>query len=83
VEICKDINPDVILLDRQLQNTETYDVIRQIVTLQPNKCVIVLAEDSASDDKDILLKLGCKEFLVKPVTGNVLLETVKKYFHNY
>jgi DNA-binding response OmpR family regulator len=83
VEICKDINPDVILLDRQLKNSESYDVIRQIITLQPNKCVIVLTEDSGSDDKDVLLKLGCKEFLVKPVAGNVLLETLKKYFHNY
>lgn len=83
MQICMDINPDVILLDCHIPGVEDYNTVRQIVTLLPNKCVIVLTDTSTSADKDILLNLGCRDSLVKPVAGNILLETIKKYFHKY
>ena len=79
IEICSQINPDVVLMDIRLPKMDGYDAIVQIIALQPNKCIIAITANGLPEDRQKCLGLGCKEYLSKPVDSDLLMRTLTKY----
>lgn len=73
----KDINPDLILLDINLPNTDGFEVIKKIkkVTLKP---VIFVTSRNALEDELRSLNSGGYDFITKPYNKELLLLKIRK-----
>lgn len=73
----KDINPDLILLDINLPNTDGYEVIKKIkkVTLKP---VIFVTSRNTLEDEIKSLNSGGYDFITKPYNKELLLLKIRK-----
>ena len=73
----KDINPDLILLDINLPNTNGYEVIKKIkkVTLKP---VIFVTSRNTLEDEIKSLSSGGYDFITKPYNKELLLLKIRK-----
>lgn len=73
----KDINPDLILLDINLPNTNGYEVIKKIkkVTLKP---VIFVTSRNTLEDELRSLNSGGYDFITKPYNKELLLLKIRK-----
>ncbi len=79
IEICQNINPDVVLMDIRLPKMNGYEAIKRIIALQPNKCIITVTANAFADDRQKCLQLGCKDHFSKPVDGDLLLKSLRKH----
>ncbi len=78
IEKClKEINPDLILLDINLPNTNGYEVIKKIkkVTLKP---VIFVTSRNTLEDEIKSLSSGGYDFITKPYNKELLLLKIRK-----
>ena len=73
----KDINPDLILLDINLPNTDGYEVIKKIkkITLKP---VIFVTSRNTLEDELRSLNSGGYDFITKPYNKELLLLKIRK-----
>ena len=73
----KDINPDLILLDINLPNTDGYEVIKKIkkITLKP---VIFVTSRNTLEDEIKSLNSGGYDFITKPYNKELLLLKIRK-----
>ena len=73
----KDINPDLILLDINLPNTDGFEVIKKIkkVTLKP---VIFVTSRNTLEDELRSLNIGGYDFITKPYNKELLLLKIRK-----
>ena len=73
----KEINPDLILLDINLPNTNGFEVIKKIkkVTLKP---VIFVTSRNTLEDELKSLKSGGYDFITKPYNKELLLLKIRK-----
>jgi CheY-like chemotaxis protein len=79
IQICMNINPDVVLMDIRLPKMNGYDAIEQIIALQPNKCIIAVTANAFPEDRQKCLKVGCNAYLTKPIDSETLMNTLKNY----
>jgi len=81
VEKCRN-NPDInlILLDVRMPGINGYEATRQI--RQFNKDIIIIAQTAFGlhGDNEEAIKVGCNEYISKPIDFTLLMELIKKYF---
>jgi CheY-like chemotaxis protein len=72
--------PDLILMDVRMPEIDGYETTRQIKTnLSTSDIpVILLSALSGWDDIEYGFRVGADEFLCKPVTFSVILESISK-----
>ncbi|HEX5742826.1 MAG TPA: response regulator [Flavobacteriaceae bacterium] len=72
---------DLILMDIKLPDLNGYEVTKQIRLY--NKKIIIIAQTAyaMSLDRKKALDAGCNDYVSKPVTQNLLLQTINKYLH--
>jgi len=75
--------PDIVLLDRLLPDTNGFILCEEIKTRYPN--IPVLMFSTAGDAKDVVagLKLGADDYLPKPFSVDVLLAKVEAICRRY
>jgi CheY-like chemotaxis protein len=80
IEQCRD-HPEItlILMDLQLPVMDGFEATREIKTFRKDLSIIALTAFAMSGDKKRALQVGCNDYLSKPVTREVLLDTLKKY----
>jgi len=83
LQICSNINPDIILFDHPFSKTSGTEIMNQILALLPNKSIIVLSENMQSSEQEEYLKLGCVECLKTPVDPEQFMNTIKRYLPVY
>lgn len=74
----KDLKPDLVTMDLTLTSTDGADAIREIMAFDPGANIIVI---SAVNQRQILMeaiKLGVKDFIVKPFDNERLLAAAEK-----
>jgi CheY-like chemotaxis protein len=77
---CKQIsNVDIILMDLQMPLMSGFEAMQQIKTEQPEIPIIAITAYAMSGDREKGLKAGFNEYLSKPVTRKILMETILKY----
>jgi len=81
VEICSN-NPDIdlIFMDIQMPEMNGYEATRKIRKF--NKEVIIIAQTAffLSNDRKLILKSGCNDYISKPIFKDELVALVQKYF---
>jgi two-component system cell cycle response regulator DivK len=79
--LCKDFEPDLVLMDIQLQGISGYDVIKEMKRDQSIGKIPVIAVTAFAmkDDKEHILSSGCEAYISKPIAIESFLETIKGY----
>jgi len=81
IEVCQS-NPDIdlVLMDIRMPGMDGYEATRQI--RQFNKDVVIIAQTAYAlvGDREKALKVGCSDYISKPIRKDKLAEVMKKYF---
>jgi two-component system chemotaxis response regulator CheY len=78
VKLFESHHPDIVTLDLNMPKMNGLDVLRQVMKTNPTAKFVVI---SAVEDKETVmeaLKLGAKYYILKPVTYDKVLETMKR-----
>ncbi len=72
--------PKIILLDLKLPKVSGLDVLKRIKTADGLRTIPVVVLTSSSEDPDIkkAYELGANSYVVKPVSSDAFIETMKK-----
>jgi Response regulator containing CheY-like receiver, AAA-type ATPase, and DNA-binding domains len=79
VDIFKKQKPDLILMDCKMPNMDGLEAAKIIHGLSPETPVIMQSAYAFAEDKERAAEAGCIDFLVKPVTKQILLDMICKY----
>ncbi len=82
VERAKQINPDLILLDRNLPGTDGLDICRQLRTFS-NVAIIMLTARVDEIDRLMGLDSGADDYVCKPVTPKEVIARVKAVLRRF
>ena len=72
----RELSPDVVILDTEINNVRYDETTRQIIQLVPNTVVLILTH--SEDDRDLWLAIeaGATGYMTKDVTVKQLLEAI-------
>jgi len=76
----KQVEPDVMVLDLRLPGMDGLEVLRQTKKAYPHIEVIILTGYGTAPAEAEARQLGAFDYLQKPVTIDVLAETIKKAY---
>ncbi len=76
---CKLQDVDLILMDIRMPNKNGFEASIEIKQFNPDLPIIVLTACLYSDEVKRSFETGCNDYLVKPVQGNLLKQTIDKY----
>ncbi|GGM42598.1 DNA-binding response regulator [Paraliobacillus quinghaiensis] len=80
IEVTDEFKPDVVLMDIKMPGINGLEAVEQIIEKHPNiKCIMVTAYDTFDFVRQAI-KLGAKDYLLKPSKASEILETVGKIF---
>ncbi len=82
LEIIKEDDPEVIIIDLKMPGVNGKDVLRQVKRQRPEIEVIVLTGHGSESDKQECLNLGAFDYLQKPVDIDHLSDVLKKAHEN-
>jgi DNA-binding response OmpR family regulator len=78
VEIIKQENPDVVILDGMLPGLDGVDVCKAVRPEFSNAIIMVSARDEEIDEV-LGLEMGADEYLIKPIRARALLTRIRKH----
>lgn len=67
---------EVVILDLFLPDREGLDLMREMLSLRPSTAVIVVTADQSIDRAVAAMRAGARDFLVKPVSEERLLNAI-------
>lgn len=73
----RQLRPTVVLLDLTLPDGTGLEVMQEILSLQPQTCVIVITANGSINRAVELMRAGAHEFLVKPFDDQRLIAAVQ------
>jgi CheY-like chemotaxis protein len=75
----KDNNPDIILLDIKMPIMSGFEVAKRIRSSNNNVPIIAQTAYSMMGDKEIIISVGCNDYISKPIEEEVLIDKIKQY----
>jgi PAS domain S-box-containing protein len=81
VESCRN-NPDIdlILMDIQMPKMDGYEATKKIRGFNKNVIIIAQTAYALKGDKEKALKVGCNDYITKPINKKALEALIRKYF---
>ncbi len=79
VEIVKDIEFDLILMDIQLPGKDGNYATREIKKLFPDMPIVAQSAYAFENEKQISMNAGCDDYITKPIKKDELINVIKKY----
>lgn len=76
----KQNNVNIIISDIYMPNTDGYETLKLLRENNINTPVIFQTASIDPMEKEKSFKMGCRDLLIKPISKNELLQTIKKYF---
>jgi DNA-binding response OmpR family regulator len=70
---------DLVMLDVHLPHINGYDLLLSIRKDNDKIPIIMVTATSFIENKDIILKLGADEYLIKPISQKDMLKIIRKY----
>lgn len=79
VELVKQRQPDVLILDVMLPGKSGYDILRELRDdpISAGVPVLMLTARGQTKDREIAERAGCDAFMTKPFSNADVLETVR------
>ena len=81
VEKYKTLSPALILMDIKMPLMDGLEATRQIRALNPQIPIIAITAFAFDSDRQNSLQAGCSDYLTKPISPQLLRETLKKYMN--
>jgi len=77
----KDILPDLILMDLQLPDIDGMTLVRILRTkaMTRDTTILALTAYAMKGDKEKILKIGCNDYISKPINVEEFINTVRRY----
>ncbi len=72
---------DIILMDIQLPGIDGYEATKKIRKINPDVPIIAQTAYAYTEDRAKSIRVGCNDYLTKPIDKKVLLETVARYIY--
>ena len=80
IEMARNQNPDLILLDIMLPKINGYDVAKQLRSEESYKTPIVAISARAGEQgREKAMDAGCQEFITKPFRVSQIREVISRY----
>ena len=81
VEICRK-NPDLslIMMDLKMPEMNGYEATHQIRKFNTDAIIIAQTAFGLAGDREKALKVGCNDYISKPIKIDELQESLRKYF---
>src|ERR1035438_2098583 len=84
IELCRQVRPDLILLDIMLPDSDGLDICKGI-RREPDRAaapIIFLTARASETDRIVGLELGANDYVVKPFFVRELIARIKLQFRN-
>jgi len=81
VDICRNQNIDLVLMDIKMPEMDGYQATRIIKTEFPKKPIIAQTAYAMAGEKEIILEAGCDAYLSKPIKISEMIQLVGKYLY--
>lgn len=78
VEMIREINPDIVVLDGMLPGLDGIDVCKAVRPTFSNAIIMVTARDEEIDEV-LGLEMGADDYLTKPIRARALLTRIRKH----
>jgi signal transduction histidine kinase/CheY-like chemotaxis protein len=83
IEICKTMAKiDIILMDIRMPEKSGYEAVVEIKKIKPSVPIIAQTAYTNREDKEKCIKVGCDDYISKPIDINLLFELINKHFIN-
>ena len=82
IQLYEKYSPNLILMDIKMPNLDGLDATRIIREVSPKIPVIAVSAYAYEKDKAAAIESGCNEFLTKPISPDLLKDTINKYLKN-
>jgi len=79
IAMCSEINPDLILMDLKMPNMDGLEATKKIRETNKNVPIIALTAYAFEKDRIDAMKVGCNDFITKPIMAAKLLEKVRTF----
>lgn len=81
VEICREQELDLVLLDENMPGLSGLETLGQIKEVQPDLPVVMVTKSEEENIMDLAIGSKIADYLIKPVNPNQILLTLKKNIH--
>lgn len=78
IELARELAPDLIVIDLLMPGMDGVTAIRSLKTVSPASQIAVLTSTEDEDLAFSAIEAGAQSFLVKSMSGDALLETLRK-----
>jgi signal transduction histidine kinase/CheY-like chemotaxis protein/Tfp pilus assembly protein PilF len=82
IEIARIADIDLVIMDMRLPFINGYEATLQIKSFKPNLTIIAQTANVMREDKDKCIKVGCDDFIPKPIDPDEFLRLVAHYINN-
>jgi two-component system, cell cycle response regulator len=81
ISLARASHPDLVIVDLQIHGMSGLEATRQIIELDKNKSmpVIALTTSALPDDLEELARVGCRGYITKPIDTDMLASQVQIY----
>ena len=73
---------DLVITDQTMPGLTGYDLAREILAIRPDIPIILCTGYSSTISKEKALSQGIREFVMKPLTSQNLVQTIRQVFGN-
>lgn len=81
IDIFKENEVDLILMDLQLPVMDGYTATREIKKIDSEVPIIAQTAHVMSGEREKCLEAGCDDYLAKPIRLQILIDTLSKYLN--
>ena len=79
IDMCKQFEPDLILMDIKMPNMDGIEATREIKKTHPEIPIIAQTAYAMENDEHLSLEAGCNSYLSKPIKAIKLLEVLSTF----
>ena len=79
VEMAEKNTYDIVLMDIKMPVMDGLEATKTIKEKHPDLPIIALTANAFDSDRQLALEAGCNDFLSKPVSSDLCLQTIKKF----
>lgn len=77
VRLCRELNPDAVLMDIRMPVMDGLEATREIRRTNPSVPIVAVTAFAYDQDRQRALEAGCNDYLSKPLTGDRLKQLLR------
>jgi pilus assembly protein CpaE len=82
LQMAKQLRPDVVLMDINMPDADGISTSRTLTKAMPESQVIIMSVQNEADYVRRAMLAGARDFLMKPFSGDELVEAVRRVYEN-